>query len=363
MCASSALVRDGRAVALDLHRSGQYADAAAPSPPRRRSGESRDARTAVAPAEAAHEWRRSNEEAAAIAVPPRSAAVPATVSYEDLCADTPVVLRRVFGVPRGRQPFRSGRGLARAHPPRRSATACGFDSTEEVRLDDRWKTAFPTRGARDFRRRSRRPQPAAWIRLSIRPAAADFDLAELQTVCSRCGRGSSRTFPARSRPARGGDSRATLHPLPADLATLRQSHRQALVEPQHGPPPEASSTRTPWPSCRASHCSSEMEAQRRSRAAFNATSSSSTIVRRRVARSRSRRAPARDRDRQAAVAVVLAGHDSAAGARVPGEAAGGGTVAPQKRAELHRLTLTVDGHACCGRECSGSTRRHSGNLK
>jgi hypothetical protein len=116
-----------------------FADAAAPHLRGGGDGQSRE-RERLSPLDAAHEWRRSNEEAAAIVArldPSRFT----TVSYEDVCADTPGTLSRLWeflGVP----PFRFGEGW-RARNHHVIGNGMRLDSTEEVTLDERWKTALP----------------------------------------------------------------------------------------------------------------------------------------------------------------------------------------------------------------------------
>jgi len=133
------VIRDGRAVALTYTDPANFADAAAPHLRGGGDGQSRE-RERLSPLDAAHEWRRSNEEAAAIVArldPSRFT----TVSYEDVCADTPGTLSRLWeflGVP----PFRFGEGW-RARNHHVIGNGMRLDSTEEVRLDERWKTAFP----------------------------------------------------------------------------------------------------------------------------------------------------------------------------------------------------------------------------
>jgi hypothetical protein len=133
------VIRDGRAVALTYTDPANFADASAPHLRGGGDGQSRE-RERLSPLEAAHEWRRSNEEADALLAgldPSRYT----TVSYEQVCADTPGTLSRLWnflGVP----PYQFGKGW-RARNHHVIGNGMRLDSTEEVRLDERWKTAFP----------------------------------------------------------------------------------------------------------------------------------------------------------------------------------------------------------------------------
>jgi hypothetical protein len=133
------VIRDGRAVSLTYTDPANFADATAPHLRGGGDGQSRE-RERLSPLDAAHEWRRSNEEAAAI-VSRLDPSRYTTISYEDVCADTPGTLSRLWeflGVP----PFRFGEGW-RARNHHVIGNGMRLDSTEEVRLDERWKTAFP----------------------------------------------------------------------------------------------------------------------------------------------------------------------------------------------------------------------------
>ena len=89
------VIRDGRAVAFTYIDPENFADATAPHLRGGGDGTSRD-KERLTPLEAAHEWRRSNEEADAI-VPASIPSRYTTVSYEDVCADTPAALSRRCG--------------------------------------------------------------------------------------------------------------------------------------------------------------------------------------------------------------------------------------------------------------------------
>lgn len=132
------LVRDGRAVALTYMDPARYADATDPTKRGGGDGSSRESEQ-LPIADAAHEWRRSNEEAEALVAtlgPDRYI----TASYEEVCRSTDTALNRIhafLGLPeaglardwRGREHHVIGNGMR-------------LDAASEIRLDDRWKTAL-----------------------------------------------------------------------------------------------------------------------------------------------------------------------------------------------------------------------------
>ena len=130
------LTRDGRGVALTHKDPMTFADAQDPSLRAGGCGGHRDSER-KSMAEAAREWRRSNEEAECVlSGVPRSKWI--QVRYEDLCADPCTVLRAVFGfLGLPTDPivldFRSvaqhviGNGMR-------------LDSRSDICLDERWKT-------------------------------------------------------------------------------------------------------------------------------------------------------------------------------------------------------------------------------
>ncbi len=131
------VIRDGRAVALTYVDPARFADA---RDERLRGGGSGGDRAAekLPIAEAALEWRRSNEEADAIL-----AGLPRTqwaeVRYEALCADASAALRpalECIGVDPGAPIALKGS----AHHV--VGNGMRLDSTREIRLDERWKTAL-----------------------------------------------------------------------------------------------------------------------------------------------------------------------------------------------------------------------------
>lgn len=138
--------RDGRAVALTYMDPEHFADASNPALRGGGSGASRDAERLDAAA-AAREWLRSNEEAEALlagVAPERRM----EISYEGLCGDTEGTLRRIFAF--------LGVDPAAERPPFRAAVhhvvgnGMRLDSSSEVRLDERWRTALSAADLRTF---------------------------------------------------------------------------------------------------------------------------------------------------------------------------------------------------------------------
>jgi hypothetical protein len=129
------VVRDGRAVSLTYTNEAQYADSQQPT--LRGGGSGRPDVRRIPISAAAHEWRRSNEEAMAVlSTIDRSRWT--EVHYEDLCADPQRVLARLSAFMnvdphRVRLDFRNvehhvvGNGMR-------------LDSTSDIKLDERWKT-------------------------------------------------------------------------------------------------------------------------------------------------------------------------------------------------------------------------------
>lgn len=132
------LIRDGRGVALAYIDPERFADAASEELRGGGMGLDRDDER-LTTVQAAHEWRRSNEEAEQLLAgldPSRWT----EVRYEDLCTEPDAALDRLFGfleVDPGRavRDFRSvahhvvGNGMR-------------LDSTSEIRLDERWKSVL-----------------------------------------------------------------------------------------------------------------------------------------------------------------------------------------------------------------------------
>ena len=127
------LVRDGRAVALTYTDPAVYADAANPDLRGGGDGASRD-RERLTLRQAAHEWRRSNEEADAILARLEPAHA-TTVTYEELCTDSDGVLRRLYAFV-GVEPANAGRAW-RGQEHHVLGNGMRFDTGADVRLDDR----------------------------------------------------------------------------------------------------------------------------------------------------------------------------------------------------------------------------------
>ena len=134
------LVRDGRAVALTYVDPAHYADAKDPRV--RGGGMGGDRESERRPmAAAAHEWRRSNEEAEAI-VRHLHPARWTELRYEELCADPSATLARLFAFI-GVDPTQ----VALKPPGDHHVVGNGMrlDPDIEVRLDDRWTGALTRR--------------------------------------------------------------------------------------------------------------------------------------------------------------------------------------------------------------------------
>lgn len=132
------LIRDGRAVAMTYTDPTRFADASNPCFRGGGMGDERESER-LTMARAAREWKRSNEEAEAILKnldPSRWI----EVRYETLCSETDVILKKLFkfiGVNPDHKlvSFRNinhhiiGNGMR-------------LDSTDEVKLDDRWRQSL-----------------------------------------------------------------------------------------------------------------------------------------------------------------------------------------------------------------------------
>jgi hypothetical protein len=140
------LIRDGRAVALTYMEPAVFADA---TDPERRAGgmggERKGERLRMA--EAAHEWRRSNEEAEHI-LPQLGPLQWIEVRYEDLCKDPQGTLRRVFEClsvdsTEAAADFRSVEHHVLGNGMR-------LDAASEIRLDERWTSVLTADDRRVF---------------------------------------------------------------------------------------------------------------------------------------------------------------------------------------------------------------------
>ena len=133
------LIRDGRGVALTYMNQALFADASDPS--LRSGGTGIERANGLSMAEAAQEWRRSNEEADVILHDlERSRWIDAR--YEHLCLHTAGTLNNLFSF--------IGVDPAKAITDFRSVAhhvvgnGMRLDSTGEISLDERWKTILPT---------------------------------------------------------------------------------------------------------------------------------------------------------------------------------------------------------------------------
>jgi len=140
-------VRDGRAVALTYMDAFRFADAKDPT--LRGGGMGRQHHRDLSMTEAAREWLRSNEEAAAI-----QARMPADkvlqVKYEELCTDTAATLRRItefLGVA-----FSDAYRQFKDVEHHVVGNGMRLDSSSEVVLDDRWKSELSDADLREFDR-------------------------------------------------------------------------------------------------------------------------------------------------------------------------------------------------------------------
>jgi hypothetical protein len=133
------IVRDGRAVALAYMDPAGFADARDPRLRQGGMGGDRANERQTMP-EAAHQWRRSNEEAEnVLAALPDSRWI--NVKYEDVCLDTDATLRRLYEFV-GVDPDR-GNVQLRSFDHHVIGNGMRLDSTTEVRLDERWRTVLP----------------------------------------------------------------------------------------------------------------------------------------------------------------------------------------------------------------------------
>lgn len=132
------LIRDGRAVALTYMDPARFADAKDISLQRGGSGGSSESRR-LSMTNAAHEWRRSNEEAEAL-LSNLDRSYYVDVRYEELCLNTDRELKKIYtllGIDNDDvyRDFRSQNHHVVGNGMR-------LDMTNEVNLDERWKTAL-----------------------------------------------------------------------------------------------------------------------------------------------------------------------------------------------------------------------------
>jgi len=146
------LIRDGRAVALTYTDPANYADATDPTLRGGGTGGDRaDERLSIA--EAAREWRRSNEEAEHIlASLDHSRWI--EIRYEQLCTDPEATLARLFAF-LGVDPTQITRDF-RSADHHVLGNGMRLDSTWEIRLDERWRAALTQQDLRAFDSRARK---------------------------------------------------------------------------------------------------------------------------------------------------------------------------------------------------------------
>jgi hypothetical protein len=141
------LIRDGRGVALTYTDPAQFADARDPRLRGGGTGAGSETADRLTLAQAAREWKRSNEEQEALLVGlDRSRWT--EVRYEEMCRDPESTLRKLFrfvGVNpehsisnfRGKNHHVIGNGMR-------------FDETSEIRLDERWRSELPAQAGAIF---------------------------------------------------------------------------------------------------------------------------------------------------------------------------------------------------------------------
>lgn len=129
------LIRDGRGGALALMEPFAFADATDPKLRGGGSGSNRDDER-LSMAEAAYEWRRSNEEADHICktIAPEKVT---TIHYEDVCQFPMGTLGTVFQF-LGLDPTKASMEF-RNTPQHVIGNGMRLDSTSEIRLDERWR--------------------------------------------------------------------------------------------------------------------------------------------------------------------------------------------------------------------------------
>lgn len=140
------LIRDGRAVALTYMDPARFADAKDASLQGGGAGNNRESER-LSMTDAAYEWRRSNEEAEKLLLNlDQSNWI--EVRYEELCLNTDRELKKIYsflGIENGRvyRDFRSQNHHVVGNGMR-------LDSTNEIKLDERWKTALSTLDLKQF---------------------------------------------------------------------------------------------------------------------------------------------------------------------------------------------------------------------
>jgi Sulfotransferase family len=140
------LIRDGRAVALTYMDPERFADAA--NPALRGGGTGRDRESErLSMTAAAHEWRRSNEEAEALVsrLPPDKVL---QLHYEELCASPAQTVGKALSFI-GVDAAAAGADF-RARDHHVLGNGMRLDTVSEVRLDDRWRRQLDADALRAF---------------------------------------------------------------------------------------------------------------------------------------------------------------------------------------------------------------------
>jgi len=142
------LIRDGRGVALSYMDPANFADATDPTLRGGGAGGQRE-NERLSIDDAAHEWRRSNEEAEQVlAGLDRSSWM--QIRYEQLCADPEATLGKIFSF-LGLKPC-SGINSFRDVEHHVIGNGMRLDATSEIRLDERWRKVLTASQLNTFER-------------------------------------------------------------------------------------------------------------------------------------------------------------------------------------------------------------------
>jgi len=142
------LIRDGRAVALTYMDPARFADAKDPAMRGGGTGGDRE-KERLSMTQAAHEWRRCNEEAENV-LRGLEKSQWTEVRYEELCRDTEKALARLFAF-LGLEPKEYERDF-RVVENHVIGNGMRLDSTSEVVLDERWRSVLTEDELRVFER-------------------------------------------------------------------------------------------------------------------------------------------------------------------------------------------------------------------
>ena len=131
------MIRDGRAVALTYMRPGEFADAK--DEKLRGGGGGGYCDSELPMADAAREWRRSNEEAEAL-LPQLDVESITTVRYEDLCLDPAATLNKIY-TDAGLEPI-AEIGAFQDVPHHVIGNGMRLDRESHITLDERWRSTL-----------------------------------------------------------------------------------------------------------------------------------------------------------------------------------------------------------------------------